>query len=306
MSEQIEIRVPDIGDFDAVPVIELLVSAGDTVAAEQSLITLESDKATMEVPSPAAGTIVELKVDLDDKVKQGDVLALLEVSDSTAKVTAEPTPVESEPAPKTPQQKPSEKKAPAKSVAEKAVPRMSPPVPIGSDAVMPGRIPYASPAIRAFARELGVDLLRVEGKGRNGRILREDVSAFVKVALAGEPVKPVTGGFGFDLPPPPKVDFSKYGEVERAPLSRIQKISGGYLHRNWVSIPHVTQHDDADVTDMESFRKANAADAVAQGFKEGWGLEDVTVVEAGTAVTSGLLVQVNVQGQYRYNDSILA
>jgi pyruvate dehydrogenase E2 component (dihydrolipoamide acetyltransferase) len=266
VSEQIEIRVPDIGDFDEVPVIELLVSAGDTVAAEQSLITLESDKATMEVPSPAAGTLVELKVDLDDKVKEGDVLALLEISDSTDAKADDPPPDEVK-APPPPKREPAEKPVPAEVASEKAAPRMSPPVPIGSDSVMPGRVPYASPAIRAFARELGVDLLRVEGKGRNGRILREDVSAFVKVTLAGEAVKPAAGGVGFDLPPPPKVDFSKYGDVERAPLSRIQKISGGYLHRNWVSIPHVTQHDDADITDMESFRKANAEEAIAQGFK---------------------------------------
>jgi pyruvate dehydrogenase E2 component (dihydrolipoamide acetyltransferase) len=269
VSERIEITVPDIGDFDAVPVIELLVSAGDMVEAEQSLVTLESDKATMEVPTPAAGTIVELKVGLNDTVKEGDLLAVLETSGSEkAEPVAAKTPVEdTKTSPESTQ--PDTTQAPAQTLPEVSAadsgPRRSPPVPLGVDNVMPGRVPYASPAIRVFARELGVDLLRVTGSGRNGRILREDVSAFVKATLAGEMVKPATGGF--DLPPPPKVDFSKFGDIERQPLSRIQKLSGGYLHRNWVSIPHVTQNDLADITDMEAFRKDNAADAIAQGFK---------------------------------------
>jgi len=229
VSNTIEIKVPDIGDFSDVPVIEVLVSVGDRVEAEDSLITLESDKATMEVPSPADGVIKELKVKLDDTVSEGDTVVLIEVSDA------------------------------AESVVQ-----------IATDAadIDPSKVPYASPAIRHFARELGVDLGRVTGSGSKGRIVREDVSTFVKSVMSGAAGATSAGrGLGFDFPELPEIDYSRYGEVERQALSRIRKISAGHLHRNWVGIPHVTQHDEADIMDMEAFRKANTEDALAQGFK---------------------------------------
>ncbi len=237
---RIEIAVPDIGDFSDVPVIEVLVAAGDSVEAEQSLVTLESDKATMEVPAPAGGVIAELRVQLDDTVSEGDIIAVLE--------TAEAEPVTG-----------------ASDQATEGV-RQATPVPMDATASLPSNAPYASPAMRRFARELGVDLVQVKGSARGGRIIREDITAFVKAALSAA-TAPASGGLSFDLPPPPKVNFSRYGEIELQPLTRIQKISGAYLHRNWLSIPHVTQNDLADITDMEAYRKANADKAKEQGFK---------------------------------------
>ena len=266
MAERIEIRVPDIGDFEDVPVIEVLVAAGDTVSAEQSLVTLESDKATMEVPSPAAGVIVELKVGLNDTVSEGDLVAVLE-SEETAQAVDTPQPeteteseAEVQPEPEPPQQAAPE---PRPAAAPSAGPRQSPPVPLGVDLTLPGRVPYASPAIRAFARELGVDLLRVSGSGRGGRILREDVAGFVKSVMQGGLPSATPG---FEVAPPPKVDFSKFGDTETVELSRIKKISGKNLHRNWVTIPHVTHNDHADITAMEAFRQAHKGEAKEQGF----------------------------------------
>ncbi len=265
MTTHIEVTVPDIGDFGDVPVIEVLVAKGDTVEAEQSLVTLESDKATMEVPSPVAGVIAELRVQLDDTVSEGDVIAVIDavaqVSDSEQVAgTSKPAPPEPSPA----------AKSTVAAVTPTAQPdtcaRQSPPVPMDAKAALPSSTPYASPAIRRFARELGTDLSRVKGSARGGRIIREDVTAFVKSVMTGSTASS-KGGLDFDLPPPPKVDFSRYGETELQPLTRIQKISGAYLHRNWLSIPHVTQNDLADITGMEAFRKANADKAKEQGFK---------------------------------------
>ena len=262
MSNRIEIKVPDVGDFANIPVIELLVSAGEKVEAEQSLLTLESDKATMEIPSPAAGLIVELRVALDDKVSEGDVVAVLEADETETEEPADeaaevsvPEPVEVE------------KPSPPASVAAgpDAGPRQSPPVSTGIDTTLPGRIPYASPAVRAVARELGVDLLRVSGTGRKQRILREDVTAFVKSVMTGSAVASVSPGF--EVAPPSKVDFSKFGDTELQALSRINKISAKFLHRNWVRIPHVTHNDHADVTELEAFRQANKAKAAEAGYK---------------------------------------
>ena len=289
MSNTIEIKVPDIGDFSDVPVIEVLVSAGDRVEAEDSLITLESDKATMEVPSPEAGTIKELRVKLDDTVSEGDVVAVLEVEDRDSGGDSNSTEEkqssrESEDAEtSTSKEESEEKEAPPQTEAaeEDKQPEDSeesnegpgdnvpyqPPI-VASPAVDPSGLPYASPAIRRFARELGVDLNLVKGSGNKGRIVREDVAGFIKSALSKKPETAAKGGgFPFDFPELPDFDFSRYGEVEKKTLSRIRKLSAGHLHRNWVSIPHVTQHDEADITDMESFRKANADDAIAQGFK---------------------------------------
>ncbi|MDX1555095.1 MAG: dihydrolipoyllysine-residue acetyltransferase [Xanthomonadales bacterium] len=274
MADRIEIKVPDIGDFEDVPVIEVLVSEGDEVSEEQSLITLESDKATMEVPSPAAGKIVEMRVKVDDTVSEGDVVAVVEPADGAASAEAGATVKEE--APKK-EETPSAEKAESEAAAqekqteekpqqEEKIPGPLQPPARGLPAVDPSKVPYASPAIRRFARELGVDLLKVKGSGQGGRIVREDVTAFVKSAL-GQPQQGGGGGLPFDLAPPPKVDFSKFGDTEKVELTRIQKLSGPYLHRNWVSIPHVTHNDEADITDMENFRKSSAAEAEAQGFK---------------------------------------
>ena len=255
-----EAKVPDIGST-GVPVIEVLVKVGDTVAKDQGLITLESDKATMEVPAPFGGVVTALKVKLGDELSEGDVIALIESSEGGAA----PAPVPAAaPAPAAP--KVEEKPAPigGRSVLpgnapEGDVPPQARP-PFDAGIVMPGDAPYASPAIRAFARELGVDVHQVKGSGRGGRIVREDVSAYVKHALASG-ARPVTGGAatsgggGLNLLPWPKVDFAKFGEIEEKALSRIQKISGANLARNWAMIPHVTQHEDADITELEAFRK---------------------------------------------------
>lgn len=273
--------MPDIGDFSGIPVIEVLVAEGDQVSAEDGLVTLESDKATMEVPSPAAGIIRELRMKLDDSVSEGDVVAILELSDkeaqsevvaeegsSSQEQTEEPV-AESQPQSETEVASTDEESAgdSSEKPAESSVPETERPQ--GADAVDPAKVPYASPAIRQYARELGVDLARVTGTGNKGRITRDDVSGFVKSVMSGSVVTaaPAKGGFNLDFPPLPDFDFSRYGAIEKSALSRIQKISAGHLHRNWVGIPHVTQHDEADITDMEAFRIANADDAVAQGFK---------------------------------------
>ncbi|GGY28472.1 acetyltransferase component of pyruvate dehydrogenase complex [Rhodanobacter panaciterrae] len=266
MADLKEARVPDIGHAD-VPVIEVLVKVGDRVEKEQSLITLESDKATMEVPAPFAGTIKELKLKVGDEVSEGAVIAIIE-ADGAAAAPAET------PKAATPAAAPAPAKVAAPPVEEKPAPIGGrsvlpgnvpegdvPPTarpPLDASIVMPGDAPYASPAIRAFARELGVDIQQVKGSGRGGRIQREDVSAYVKHALASG-ARPTGGASaslgGLNLLPWPKVDFAKFGEIEEKPLSRIQKISGANLARNWAMIPHVTQHDDADITELEAFRK---------------------------------------------------
>ncbi|HXM80848.1 MAG TPA: dihydrolipoyllysine-residue acetyltransferase [Burkholderiales bacterium] len=254
------VPVPDIGDFKEVEVIEVLVKPGDTVTKEQSLITLESDKATMEIPSPSAGVVKDVKVKVGDKVAKGSpILVLDSKEDATSETKAE--------APK-----PSSPKAAAPApapvpMAAAPAPRPVPREPQEETATKP----HASPSVRKFARELGVDLTKVRGSGPKGRILHSDVQAFVKGVLQGAPaaVPAVKGGgaLPFNLPPWPEVDFAKFGPVEIKPLSRIQKLSGPYLHRNWISIPHVTQFDEADITDLEAFRKAQTVETEKQGFK---------------------------------------
>jgi pyruvate dehydrogenase E2 component (dihydrolipoamide acetyltransferase) len=228
----------------------------------------------MEVPAPVAGVIRELRVAVDDNVSENNVVAIIEaekLAESTqaeAETPAVPDtvqPAKTEPPP--PQQVPTSQPHPASPAPPSTGSRQSPPVPMDANATLPAKTPYASPAIRRFARELGVDLLRVVGSSRGGRIVRDDVTGFVKSVMSAAAVPAPTGGLGFDLPPPPKVDFSRYGEIELRVLSKIQKVSGAYLHRNWVSIPHVTQNDLADTTDMEVYRKANASKAQEQGFK---------------------------------------
>jgi pyruvate dehydrogenase E2 component (dihydrolipoamide acetyltransferase) len=231
-----EVRVPDIGDFKDVPVIEIFVKPGDSVKAEDPLIALESDKATMEVPAPLSGTVREIKIKTGDKVSEGSIILVLATSGASALAgSSAPAPAATSPVPA------AAPVAAAGVVDEKAF-----------------ALAYAGPAVRKLARELGADLGKVKGSGNHGRILREDVETFVKGGAA--PAKPqavaASGGgvAGIDLLPWPKVDFAKYGPVERKELGRIKKISAANLHRNWVVIPHVTTHDEADITDLEQFR----------------------------------------------------
>ena len=247
----IEVKVPDIGDFKDVPVIGIEVSPGDTVKAEDPLVTLESDKATMEVPSPAAGVVKEIKLKIGDKVAEGTLVLLLETAEAGAAA-----PAASAPAPAA---------APAASKPAEAEPAAPPPVappPAPAEIaaeVAGGHKAHASPSVRRFARELGVDVALVKGTGPKGRILQQDVQNYVKGALA-QPrgAAPAGGGAGegsqLSLLPWPKVDFAKFGPIEAKPLSRIKKISGANLARNWVMIPHVTQFDEADISDLEALR----------------------------------------------------
>ncbi|WP_281214303.1 pyruvate dehydrogenase complex dihydrolipoyllysine-residue acetyltransferase [Shewanella insulae] len=240
-----EISVPDIGDASDVDVIEVLVAAGDVIEADQGLITLETDKATMEVPAPFAGKLVSVTVKVGDKVSQGSVIATIETQSSAPAAAPAPAAAAPEPA--------AQASAPA--------PAAKPPVPhhpsAGSKPVT-GAV-HASPAVRRMAREFGADLTQVTGSGRKGRILKEDVQAFIKYEMSRPKASAATsvgaGEGGLQVIAAPKVDFAKFGEVEEVPLSRIQKISGPNLHRNWVTIPHVTQFDEADITEMEAFRK---------------------------------------------------
>ena len=256
MAQIKEARVPDIGDYSDVPVIEVLVAVGDTVAKDQGLVTLESDKATLEVPSAFAGVVREIKVKLGDSLSEGALVAMIEVAEDAA-ATA-PAPVAAAPAPApapapTPAPAPAAVTAPAPAASEPS----SPPVAFTADAVLPAKVPYASPAVRVFARELGVDLLQVTGSEQGGRITRADVQKFVKAALtagAATAGSNVGAGNGLNLLPWPKVDFAKFGEIDTQPLSRIQKISGANLARNWAMIPHVTQFDQADITGLEALR----------------------------------------------------
>jgi len=261
-AESLTVPVPDIGDFKEVEVIEILVKPGDSVAKEQSLITLESDKATMEIPAPYGGVVKELKVKVGDKVAKGAPILVMESKDSPREEPRRPEKAEE-----------AEKPAPLPAAQPAAAAAPSPrPVPREPHDEI-GAKPHASPSVRKFARELGVDLSRVQSTGPKGRILHADVQAFVKTALSKAPAsgrppdKGGQGGLPFNIPPWPEVDFAKFGPIESKPLSRIQKLSGPYLHRNWISIPHVTQFDEADITDLEAFRKAQTAETEKKGFK---------------------------------------
>ena len=263
----LEVKVPDIGDFKDVPVIGIEVSPGDTVKAEDPLITLESDKATMEVPSPAAGTVKEIKLKIGDKVAEGTLVLLLETEGAGA--TAASTAAEIPPAPLLQSGEPAASTvpppfdkggpggiSPAESIAPPPPPSAPPPAPAEiAAAVEGGHRAHASPSVRRFARELGVDVALVKGGGPKGRVLQQDVQNYVKGALA-QPrgTAPAAGGAGLDLLPWPQVDFAKFGPIEAKPLSRIKKISGANLARNWVMIPHVTQFDEADITELEALR----------------------------------------------------
>ncbi len=272
-----EVVVPDIGDFNDVDVIEVLVSPGDQIKAEDPLITLETDKATMDVPSPYAGVVKEVKIKVGDKVSQGVAVALLEADESVSEpeTAAEPQAAANEP----------EASAVAEGpAAEAPVPRAATPTPPApaaapSTAARPTSPPtlpppversgaaraHASPSVRAFARELGVDLTQVQGTGPKGRILQHDVQAFIKQRLSHPGA--AAPAAGYVLPAMPEIDFSKFGAIELQPLSRIQKIAGPHLHRSWVLLPHVTQHDEADITELEAFRQEVKEDAKSRGVR---------------------------------------
>ncbi len=263
-ADPVNVLVPDIGDFDEVTVIEVMVAAGDTIKVEQSLITVESDKASMEIPSSHAGVIKEIKVKVGDKVAKGSLVAVVQASAGAAPSVAAAAAVPAASAPAA---------APAGS-AEKAVPTAA--LPAHEPTVATGVLPHASPTIRKLARELGVPLAEVKGSGPKGRITQEDVQGFVKAVMAGSlqtqaqaakaPAAPSGGGLT-GLLPWPKVDFAKFGPVERKDLSRIKKISGANLHRNWVMIPHVTNNDEVDITDLEAFRVSTNKENEKLGVK---------------------------------------
>jgi pyruvate dehydrogenase E2 component (dihydrolipoamide acetyltransferase) len=295
-----DVKVPDIGDFEEVEVIELLVKPGDMIALEQSLVTVESDKASMEIPSSAAGVVKSLRVKLGDKVKEGTVLLELELDAASAQPTQSPAaaPVsaavfvaQDQAAPAAQTSEPPASAAPpaaispapaAAGVGFASEPRqhtpptvaLEPNVPVASAA----HLPHASPTVRKLARELGVPLAEVTGTSPKGRISPEDVQAFVKAVMAGKATtqaaasqhvggKPAVSGTGLNLLPWPKVDFAKFGPIRIEPLSRIKKISGPSLARNWAMIPHVTQFDEADITDLEEFRKSSNERLAKSGVK---------------------------------------
>ena len=251
MANTIEIKVPDIGDFEKIPVIEILASIGDELAVDDPLITLESDKATMEVPTNDAGKLIELKVAVGDQVGKGDVIALFEVSDSTS--AASHTEDVALPADNTTSEvKVAESPAQTVSKSENSE---EPEVPKTSE------VTHASPSVRKLARKLNISLNKVNATGRKNRITEDDLHQYIQSSMNSG------GGHGLNIAAPRSIDFSKFGDIEEQPLSRIQKISGPHLHRNWVTIPHVTQNDKADITDLEAFRKAHDELAKAEGTR---------------------------------------
>ncbi|MFZ9497194.1 MAG: dihydrolipoyllysine-residue acetyltransferase [Polynucleobacter sp.] len=275
MSQLLEIKVPDIGDYQDVPVIEVHIKPGDRVEKEQSLITLESDKATMDVPSSHAGIVKEVKVKVGDSISEGGLVLLLEPSDASASA-ASSAPVPPTPAPQAAPAAPVQKTvtppaAPMPTPAVVSAPTSTPAPARAEPASSIDGASHASPSVRKFARELGVTIAQVKGTGPKGRISQEDVQAFVKSVMSGAsaPTNQNSGGSlgGLNLLPWPKVDFSKFGETERQPLSRIKKLSAANLARNWVMIPAVTYHEDADITDLEAFRVQTNKENEKQGSK---------------------------------------
>jgi len=270
VAEMKKVLVPDIGDYKDVSIIEVMVKAGDTIKAEDNLVTLETDKAAMEVPSPYAGVIKEMKVKVGDKVSQGSLILLIESSDAAIAPNAgkPAAPVSAAPVIAAPAVPPVAAKAIAAPVAAAAVSAPAPDAAQaalnGSDASLHSKA-HASPAIRRFARELGVQVAQVKGSGEKGRVTKDDVQNFIKAALA-QP-RAAAGGNGLQVLAMPVVDFAKFGAIETRPLSRIRKISGANLHRNWVTIPHITQFDEADITEMDAFRKELGAEYARQNIK---------------------------------------
>ena len=254
MAEMKQVLVPDIGNYKDVPVIEIMVKAGDVVKAEQSLLTLETDKATMDVPAPFDGVVKEIKIKVGDNISEGSLIFVMEASASTASTATPVAPAAAAPA--------AVKAAPAAVVAVVSTPA---PVVASISSAVPAAKAHASPSIRSFARELGVDLAQVKGSAVKGRISKDDVQNFVKAALS-QP-RGAAGAGGMQVLAMPVIDFAKFGAIESKPLSRIKKISGANLHRNWVTIPHVTQFDEADISEMEAFRKQIGAEYAKQNIK---------------------------------------
>ena len=268
--DHLAVCVPDIGEFSDIPVIEIMVAPGDTVSEEDPLVTLESDKATMDVPAPVAGTIRDILVRVGDTVSEASALLIMDPVSGDADVARAPVP-EAEPAPQvTPEPAPAPvATAPAPAAAQAQRPSLRPAPTADMRPSTDAKVAHASPAIRRFARELGVDLSRVTGTGRKGRVLKEDITAFIKAKLsqpAASGSAPVAQG-AMGIPPIPAVDFSKFGPVESLPLSRIQRLSGPHLHRSWLNIPHVTHHDEADITELEAFRQSIKGDAVKRDVR---------------------------------------
>ncbi|MEW6677802.1 MAG: dihydrolipoyllysine-residue acetyltransferase [Pseudomonadota bacterium] len=272
-----EVLVPDIGNFKDVEIIEIMVAPGDTLSADDAIMTVESDKAAMDIPSPLAGTVKELKVKVGDKVSEGSLVLVLEAGD-----TATPAPASVKAEAPAPQPAPATAPAPAPAAEIPAptrpVPEVPAPIqpqgrpdPVGHAPVQHGgKIAHASPSVRRYARELGADLAHIKGTGPKGRIRKEDVQAWVKGELAKPRAEAMGGGaagFGLGILPAPVIDFTQFGEIGTQPLSRIKKLSGANLHRNWVTAPHVTQFDEADITDLEDFRKSMLEDAAKKGVK---------------------------------------
>jgi len=263
-----DIFVPDIGNFDSVDVIEVLIKAGDTVAKDDSLITVESDKASMDIPAPFAGVVKEVKIKVGDKASEGTLIMTMDVADAVATPVAEQAAPAATPAVEAPKVVIPEPTRPAPEPPKPIAPAQQP-APVGEHvAVAAGKLSHASPSIRKFARELGVNLALVKGSGAKNRILQSDVQAYVKAELA----KPRTENMGAGVSslaalPMPVIDFSQFGAIETKALSRIKKLSGANLHRNWVTAPHVTQFDEADITDLEDFRKSMQTDAEKRGVK---------------------------------------
>ena len=262
----VEVKVPNIGDFDEVEIIEVLVSVGDQIAEEDSLITVESDKASMEIPSSHAGIVKEIKVNVGDFIAEGSIVVVVETSAAAPAESPSDTAVKNEPV----KEVPAKVDAPApQKVAEKAPAYVAEKTSQSSTAKIDAvsfKNAHASPAVRKFARELGVDLSKVSGSGRSSRIVKEDVQGFVKQVMTTGGGS-VNGGAALGVEPMPDIDFSKFGEIEIQKLSKINKLTGKFLHRNWVNIPHVTQFDEADITSLEAFRKQSNKEYEKEGVK---------------------------------------
>ena len=268
MAQSKKITLPDVGDFDDIEIIEVIIKTGDSVDQDDSIIILESDKATMEIPSPYSGTIKSVSVKAGDRISEGGEIAEIELAETAEVVNAEPQPPvdempeaagkDDEPSASTTEQ-PDEQPAPGPEI--KPPPVSPPPSPQPAAAIA-----HASPAIRRFARELGVDITAVTGSGNKGRVLKEDVTAYVKSVLSNDST-PAGMTPGFSVAPMPAIDFSKFGETETVALGRIKKLSGAHLHRSWISVPHVTQFDEADITELEAFRKSMAGEADKKGVR---------------------------------------
>ncbi|MBY0545426.1 MAG: dihydrolipoyllysine-residue acetyltransferase [Gammaproteobacteria bacterium] len=257
-----DLIIPDLGNSNPVDVIEILVKPGDKVTAEMPLLSLESDKATMEVPAPFSGTVKELKIKVGQKITQGSVFMVLDTTEGSEESAPKAEPVKEASTKPVAEAQAAE---PVKAVSEKPVAETQAPAPVATETLSNAEV-FAGPSVRRLARDLGADLTKITGSGRKGRIQLSDVQAYVKSVMTQVSQGGSSQG-GFSLPQAPVVDFSKFGEIESQPLSRIKKISGANLQRNWILIPHVTQFDEADITELEAFRKSINDEAQKQGVK---------------------------------------